>query len=58
MMTKEEKTAKLQEIDTLHVRIAELNARIAKESAGPVCPTCGAPARAGDAFCRECGGKL
>ena len=39
-------------------RIAELNARIAKESAGPVCPTCGAPARAGDAFCRECGGKL
>ena len=50
--------AKLQEIDTLQVRIAELNARIAKESAGPVCPTCGAPARAGDAFCRECGGKL
>ena len=50
--------AKLQEIDALHARIAELNARIAKESAGPVCPTCGAPARAGDAFCRECGGKL
>ena len=50
--------AKLQEIDALHARIAELNARIAKESAGPVCPTCGAAAWAGDAFCRECGGKL
>lgn len=50
--------AKLQEIDGLHARIAELSAKAAKASAVPACPFCGAPSRPGDAFCRECGGKL
>ena len=50
--------AKLQKIDGLHARIAELSAKAAKASAVPACPFCGAPSRPGDAFCRECGGKL
>lgn len=50
--------AKLQEIDQLHSRAAALEAEIARLQAEPVCPTCGAPIHDGDAFCRECGGKL
>ncbi len=49
---------KLQEIDGLHARVAELNGEIARLQGGAVCPVCGAPAQAGDVFCRECGGKL
>ena len=50
--------AKLQEIDGLYARVAELDAQIARESKSAVCPTCGASRRVGDVFCRECGGKL
>ena len=50
--------AKLQEIDSLNARIAQLNEQIAQLQKGSVCPLCGAPAQAGDVFCRECGGKL
>ena len=49
---------KLQEIDGLRARITELNAKVSKESAVSACPFCGAASRPGDAFCRECGGKL
>ena len=43
--------AKLQEIDGLRQQIARLQG-------GAVCPFCGAAARSGDVFCRECGQKL
>ena len=43
--------AKLQEIDGLEREIARLQG-------GAVCPFCGAAARSGDVFCRECGQKL
>lgn len=43
--------AKLQEIDGLEWEIARLQG-------GAVCPFCGAAARSGDVFCRECGQKL
>ena len=43
--------AKLQEIDRLEREIARLQG-------GAVCPFCGAAARSGDVFCRECGQKL
>jgi GAF domain-containing protein len=42
---------RLREIDRLKARIAALKAPAA-------CPVCGAPLRAGDSFCRECGGKI
>jgi len=50
--------AKLQEIDGLRRRIAELEAEIARLQTVPTCPICGAPSQSGDVFCRECGGKL
>ncbi|SFP26980.1 zinc-ribbon domain-containing protein [Oscillibacter sp. PC13] len=49
---------KLQEIDGLYSRIADLEAEIVRLQAVPACPICGAPAQDGDVFCRECGGKL
>nr|WP_326184819.1 zinc ribbon domain-containing protein [uncultured Oscillibacter sp.] len=49
--------AKLQEIDGLKAELAAVNERIDREQAR-TCATCGAEAREGDAFCRECGGKL
>ncbi len=50
--------AKLQEIDGLKAEIAALNAQIGREQEARTCATCGAAARDGDAFCRECGEKL
>lgn len=50
--------AKLQEIDGLKAELREVNAQIGREQAGRTCATCGAAVREGDAFCRECGGKL
>lgn len=50
--------SKLREIDGLHGQIASLEAEIARLQGGTVCPVCGAPAKPGDGFCRECGGKL
>ena len=52
--------AKLQEIDELNARLAELNELLGRqtEPAAPRCGSCGAPVREGDLFCRECGGKL
>ena len=47
---------KLEEIDALNAQIAELSGGDAREEAK--CPTCCAPVREGDEFCRECGGKL
>ena len=48
---------KLEEIDSLKAEIAVLNEQIGREQAGR-CTTCGASIQEGDAFCRECGGKL
>ena len=47
---------KLEESDALNAQIAELSGGDAREEAK--CPTCCAPVREGDEFCRECGGKL
>lgn len=48
---------KLEEIDGLKAEIAVLNEQIGREQTGR-CTTCGASIQEGDAFCRECGGKL
>ena len=50
--------AKLQEIDGLRQQIDRLEREIARLQGGAVCPFCGAAARSGDVFCRECGQKL
>ena len=50
--------AKLREIDELRAQIARLERETARLRGDRACPACGAPARAGDAFCRECGEKL
>ena len=42
---------KLEKIDALKAEITRLEG-------AAVCPICGAAARSGDVFCRECGGKL
>lgn len=49
---------KLQKIDGLHAQIAALDAEIARLQGGVLCPHCGAPAKNGEVFCKECGGKL
>lgn len=49
---------KLQVIDQLNAQIAEVNAQLALAKGVSLCPRCGAAARAGDAFCRECGEKF
>lgn len=49
---------KLQEIDQLKAQLADLNETLGRAPEVPVCPTCGAPVREGDAFCGTCGGKL
>ncbi len=49
--------AKLQEIDGLKARLADINEALGRETAAEVCSTCGAALREGDAFCRECGAK-
>ena len=49
---------KLQEIDALKEEIRELNRQAGRAQAARTCPVCGTPARAGDSFCRECGGLL
>lgn len=50
--------AKLQEIDELKARLSCINDALGRQPQLPVCPTCGAAAREGDTFCRQCGGKL
>ena len=50
--------AKLQEIDGLRQQIDRLEREIARLQGGAVFPFCGAAARSGDVFCRECGQKL
>ena len=52
---------KLQEIDRLREEAEAIQAEIGRlkgQEAENRCPTCGAQTREGDAFCRECGGKL
>ena len=39
-------------------KIDALKAEISRMQGTAVCPICGAAARSGDVFCRECGGKL
>lgn len=48
---------KLEEIDALKAELAEVNSRLGRETA-KACPACGVESRPGDAFCRNCGGKL
>ena len=50
--------AKLPETDGLRQQIDRLEREIARLQGGAVCPFCGAAARSGDVFCRECGQKL
>lgn len=54
----EELLAKLQEIDALKARLADINEALGHQPQPAVCPTCGAAVQEGDAYCRTCGGKL
>ena len=54
----EELLAKLQEIDVLKARLAELNESLGRTAEDVSCPACGAAAQDGDHYCRACGGKL
>ena len=44
--------------DGLRQQIDRLERESARLQGGAVCPFCGAAARSGDVFCRECGQKL
>ncbi len=51
--------AKLREIDGVEQDLSRVNAEIARlRQSARVCPLCGADARSGDAFCRNCGTRL
>lgn len=51
--------AKLREIDGVEQELSRVNAEIARlRQNARVCPLCGADARSGDAFCRNCGTRL
>ena len=51
--------AKLREIDGVEQDLSRVNAEIARlRQNARVCPLCGAEARSGDAFCRNCGTRL
>ncbi len=51
--------AKLREIDGVEQELSRVNAEIARLRQNTrVCPLCGADARSGDAFCRNCGTRL
>ena len=50
--------AKLEEVDALYARIAELEEQIGKEAPAPTCDTCGAAVQEDALFCGECGEKL
>lgn len=50
--------AKLEEIDALKAEIASLEEQVKQAKAANTCPACGAAKQDGDAFCRDCGGKL
>lgn len=51
--------AKLREIDGVEQDLSRVNAEIARlRQNARVCPLCGADARSGDAFCRNCGTRL
>ena len=45
-------------IRIMDLQIDRLEREIARLQGGAVCPFCGAAARSGDVFCRECGQKL
>ena len=50
---------KLQEIDELKARLAELHETLGRTpEEDPVCPGCGEAVKEGDHFCRSCGEKL
>ena len=51
--------AKLREIDGVEQELSRVNSEIARlRQNARVCPLCGADARSGDAFCRNCGTRL
>lgn len=51
--------AKLREIDGVEQDLSRVNAEITRlRQNARVCPLCGADARSGDAFCRNCGTRL
>lgn len=51
--------AKLREIDGVEQELSRVSAEIARlRQNARVCPLCGADARSGDAFCRNCGTRL
>lgn len=51
--------AKLREIDGVEQDLSRVNAEITRlRQSARVCPLCGADARSGDAFCRNCGTRL
>ena len=53
--TREEK---MRTIDGLKAELKTLNDQLGRSAAERTCPVCGAPAEAGDHFCRSCGEKL
>lgn len=49
--------AKLEEIDAMKAEIADMETQLGREQTSD-CAACGAAARQGDLFCRDCGAKL